>query len=296
MRLPKISIVTPSYNQGQYLEETLRSVLDQRYPHLEYVVIDGGSKDQTVDVIKRHEKQLTYWVSEKDRGQVHALNKGLAHCTGDILGFVNSDDLYLPGALQAVGDWFARNPASEWICGDTVMFGVGFPTKLVVATVPKTAAHALSWASKAPQPGMFWRRRLVAGGFKEDWPYDFDHEMYVRLLLSGHHCEHLPLPVAAYRLHAASKTVAENAGQIREFELLSEVYEPQLTGSGRRWCRATRFLRESYKASEKGDTRAGARWLAKSLLTYPEAVADRPFWGCVKKLAKSRLSSMGRST
>jgi glycosyltransferase involved in cell wall biosynthesis len=285
--LPKLSIVTPSYNQGQFLEETILSVLNQKYPNLEYIVIDGGSTDSSVDVIRRYEEHITYWVSERDRGQVHALNKGLARATGDLFAFINSDDVYLPGAFSAAVDHFGRRPGCEWLCGDTVMFGEGHPTELIRAVVPRTAAHALSWAFKAPQPGMFWKTEIVRAGFKEEWPYDFDQEMYVRLLLEGRRCEYVPVPFAAYRLHAASKTVADNRHQIREAELMAEHYEGQLRGADRRWCRATRFLRQSYAASETGDRRGGARWLLRALATHPESLATRPFWGCFRRLAFS---------
>src|SRR5436853_272146 len=100
---PKISIVTPSFNQGQFIEETIHSVLDQNYPNLEYLVIDGGSTDQTIDIIRKYETRLSYWESEKDRGQVHAINKRLARVTGDIFAFINSDDIYLPGTFATVG-------------------------------------------------------------------------------------------------------------------------------------------------------------------------------------------------
>ena len=283
--LPKISIVTPSFNQGGFLEETIASVLDQRYEPLEYLVIDGGSTDDTVDLIRSYEDELTYWVSEKDRGQVHAINKGLAKITGDIFGFINSDDVYLPGTLSTVGKYFAEHPDCEWLCGDTLMFGEGHATELIRAVVPKSAAHCLSWAYKAPQPGHFWRRELVQKfGFDEKWPYDFDHDMYVRALLAGHSCEYIPLPFAGYRLHAASKTVAENDRQIAEFERSAEFYESQLAGSGRRWCRATRYLRRSYAASAAGNKTEGARWLMRALTTYPEGLKDRPFWGCLRRL------------
>src|SRR5689334_13760988 len=105
--LPKLSIITPSFNQGQFIEETLSSVLSQRYPNLEYIVIDGGSEDDSASIIRRHESQLAYWISEPDRGQVHAINKGLEKCTGDIVAFINSDDLYLPGAFSAVIKYFS---------------------------------------------------------------------------------------------------------------------------------------------------------------------------------------------
>ena len=282
---PKLSIVTPSYNQGKFLEETILSVLNQQYESLEYIIIDGGSTDDSVDIIRRYEKHLAYWISEKDRGQVHAINKGLERTTGDIFGFVNSDDVYLPGTFSAVGDYVASHPGCEWLCGDTIMFGTGHPTEVIHAVVPKSAAHCLSWAYKAPQPGHFWKREMIQEfGIDEKWPYDFDHDLYVRLLLAGHQCEYIPLPFAAYRLHAVSKTVAEGDRQIAEFDRSAEVYEPQLQGADRRWCRATRFLRLSYAASVEGKTAESARWLLRALATYPEGLAARPFWGCCKRL------------
>ena len=282
---PKLSIVTPSYNQGQFLEETILSVLDQKYSNLEYIIVDGGSTDESVEIIRRYETHLAYWVSEKDRGQVQAINKGIEKTTGDIFGFVNSDDVYLPGAFATVVEHFQNHPATEWVCGDTMMFGEGFTTELVSAVVPKSAAHALSWAYKAPQPGHFWKRELVQDGFDEEWRYDFDHDLYVRLLLAGHTCEHIARTLAGYRLHGQSKTVAESRRFNEEFDRSAEVYESRLAGSDRRWCRATRFLRRSYAASEAGDKKEGARWLIRALATHPESLGQRPFWGCLRKLA-----------
>jgi glycosyltransferase involved in cell wall biosynthesis len=284
----KLSIVTPSYNQGRFLEETILSVLNQGYQPLEYIIIDGGSTDESVSIIQRYEKHLAYWISEKDRGQVHAINKGLERATGDILAFINSDDVYLPGAFNAVISHFEDNPASNWICGDTLMFGDGHETRMIHAVVPRSAAHCLSWAYRAPQPGHFWRTPLVRSGFQERWNYDFDHDMYVRLLLAGHKCEYLPLPMAGYRLHEVSKTIAEGHRQLEEFDRIAEFYEPQLQGVDQRWCKATRFLRLSYAASEAGRKSEAASWLMRAFAMHPEGLFNRPFWGCLRRLAVNR--------
>jgi glycosyltransferase involved in cell wall biosynthesis len=251
---------------------------------LDFIIIDGGSTDGSVDVIRKYEKQLSQWVSEKDGGQAHALNKGLERASGDIVAYINSDDVYLPGAFAAVISYFREHPQCEWLCGDTIMFGEHQNTMPISANVPRSAAHALSWDYKAPQPGMFWKRELLHEGFAERWRYCFDHELYVRLLLSGHTCDHLKVPVAAYRLHQASKTVAEGELFDKEFDEIAEIYGAQLKGAGRRWYVATRSLRLSYAASRAGNRRAAVNNLLHALMTYPESIARRPFWGCLHQL------------
>jgi len=284
--LPQISVITPSFNQASYLEETILSVLDQNYEPLQFIIIDGGSSDESVAVIRKYEDRISYWVSEKDRGQAHAINKGLSRATGDIVAYLNSDDLYLSGAFAAVVSYFQQRPECEWLCGDTRMFGEQHETRIISATVPKSAAHALSWAYDAPQPGMFWRRSLLSEGFDERWRYCFDHELYVRLLLAGHKCEHLPQTLAAYRLHATSKTVAEGDLFDREFDQIAEIYETRLDGSGKRWSTATRLLRQSFSASREGERMSAAKNLLQALRVHPESLGGRNFWGCLRQLLR----------
>jgi glycosyltransferase involved in cell wall biosynthesis len=284
----KLSIVTPSFNQAQFIEETILSVLDQNYENLEYIVIDGGSTDNSVDIIRKYEGRIAYWISEKDRGQAHALNKGLARATGDIVAYLNSDDLYLPGAFARVIDYLNEHPQCQWLCGDTVMFGEPpEPRRVITADVPKSAGHALAWAYTAAQPGMFWKRELLKGGFSERWRYCFDHDLYVRLLIEGQHCEHLPATLAAYRLHATSKTVAEGSLFDREFDQIAEIYEPQVNASDRRWSIATRYLRQSYATSAEGKRLEAARKLTRAALLHPPVVTHRPFWGCLRRVLMS---------
>src|SRR5580658_2018681 len=118
MALKKISIITPSYNQGQFLEETMLSVFNQGYPNLEYIVIDGGSTDNSVEIIKKYENRLTYWESQKDRGQTHAINKGFEKSTGEIIAWLNSDDVYCENALFIIADFFEKNIEANIVVGN----------------------------------------------------------------------------------------------------------------------------------------------------------------------------------
>jgi glycosyltransferase involved in cell wall biosynthesis len=201
---PKISVVTPSFNQGAYIEQTIRSVLDQNYPNLEYIIIDGGSADESVEIIQRYADRLTFWVSEKDAGQTDALNKGMRRATGDILCYLNSDDVFLPGALAAVAQAFSAG--GDWWSGGCVHFG-GSRTQMMPPRSYRSLMGLMRYCGIS-QPATFWSRgaHVKTGAFNEQMHYSFDYEYWLRLFLSGYRLKRLKLPLAAFRHHQQAKT------------------------------------------------------------------------------------------
>lgn len=222
---PKISIVTPSFNQGQFLEETIRSVLLQGYPNLEYIIMDGGSTDNSVEIIKTFEPWLTYWVSEKDGGQSDALDRGFRRCTGDILAYINSDDVYLPYSFELVARLFTEHPDVDWITGHSSFLvdkQVISPRRGHVDCYNKRLMQLgfnVPWLLGIPQQvSTFWRRDLYnrAGGFvrKELW-HAMDVDLWVRMARFSAPV-FLPATVAMMRLHGAQKSA--NSSAFREVE------------------------------------------------------------------------------
>jgi glycosyltransferase involved in cell wall biosynthesis len=216
---PRISIVTPSYNQGQFIEETIRSVLLQSYPNLEYIIIDGGSTDESVAIIKKYEPWLTYWVSEKDHGQSHAINKGLAHTTGTIFNWINSDDLLLPCALATVAWELTGHDA---LAGAVINFAEDSTelTWTLAALVPQAIVEGRPEVV-FHQPG-FWMRRayiMGCGGIDRAYHYVFDWDLLIRYLSLYPHIQYTPLPLARFRVHDGSKTVRVQA-RFRQERLL----------------------------------------------------------------------------
>jgi glycosyltransferase involved in cell wall biosynthesis len=210
--LPVISVVTPSYNQASFLEETLRSVVSQNYPQAEHIVIDGGSTDDSVAIIQRYAPHLAYWISEKDRGQSHALNKGLALAHGDVLTWLNSDDTYLPEALATVGDLFARHPEVDLVYGDFVYTDAdGHPLRR--RHVFKTMSYeTLLYHDYLGQPAVFFRRSLFdkVGPVDETLHYCMDWDLFLRMWRV---CRplHVPQVLATYRLDQSAKSNAEDS-------------------------------------------------------------------------------------
>jgi glycosyltransferase involved in cell wall biosynthesis len=275
-RLPRISIVTPSLNQSSFLEQAILSVHHQDYPAVEHIVIDGGSTDGSVEVLERYDDVLKFWRSSPDQGQADAINTGLTHATGEVIGVINSDDVYLPGALAAVGTYFAGRPESVWLCGSTIIFGRGRPPHMPEVDVPRSLLRLLTWRYDAPQPGMFWRLPAEKLRLDTRWRYCFDHALYARLLSEGERCELLDVPIAGYRLHPESKTSAEWEGFEREFDEIAREYLPTLSWSWRRQVQAILHLRASLKENRRSD-------VARALAAWPAILRRRVFWGTVRR-------------
>ncbi|MCH6201348.1 glycosyltransferase [Aquiflexum sp. LQ15W] len=211
---PKISIITPSFNQGQYIEQTILSIIDQDYDNIELIVIDGGSTDETVSIIKKYEDRIAYWVSEPDRGQAHAINKGLAVATGMIFNWINSDDYLEPGALKEIAAAFSKDPSKKIMCGYTHCFynqtratshtyRMGFK-QTVAATILNVEMN---------QPGSFYGMDVIRslGGVNESLRYVFDGELWFRFLskYSLQAVGYTDALLAHFRLHETSKSVGE---------------------------------------------------------------------------------------
>lgn len=181
--LPKISVITPSYNQGEFIEKTIRSVLLQGYPHLEYIVMDGGSKDNSVEIIRKYSPWLAYWVSEKDGGQCNAINRGWDIATGEVLHWLNSDDTLLPGAISAVAQEFAKAPDVQvvsGVCSMTNIDGVEFDAK---PPIDFDLEYLLKGGKCPGQPTVFMRSSLVqkVGKLNEQLNNSLDWEYWVRI-------------------------------------------------------------------------------------------------------------------
>ena len=235
---PRISIVTPSYNQAEYLEETIRSVLLQGYPNLEYVIIDGASKDGSRDVIQRYALWLSYWVSEKDDGQAHAINKGIKHITGELFNWINSDDLLTPGALAAMATAFAETKA-DVVAAVCVDFGEGREQAITNANL--SLDNLLVWRPGTiyHQPAVWLRRDylLDCGGLDAQYHFVFDWEMMIRYLFKHPQVCYLSQVLARFRLHSNSKTVAQaEAFEAERLQLWAKLKRALPTHDLRKLC------------------------------------------------------------
>jgi glycosyltransferase involved in cell wall biosynthesis len=208
-RSPLVSIITPSYNQAAYLEYTIRSVLSQDYAEIEYIVVDGGSSDGSLEIIRKYASNLAYWVSEPDRGQAEAINKGLEHSSGEIVAWLNSDDLYLPGAVSEAVKALQTNPEAGMVYGDAITIDPGgCPIKAL--RFPDWGLEQLMGFRIICQPAVLMRRSALeqAGFLDISYHYMLDHHLWLRIgEISA--IVHIPQLWAAARHHPAAKNVAQ---------------------------------------------------------------------------------------
>ncbi|MGQ9525346.1 MAG: glycosyltransferase family 2 protein [Armatimonadota bacterium] len=235
-----LSIITPSYNQAQYIERTIASVLGQDYPYVEYVVVDGGSQDGTQDILRRYPQ--VRWVSEPDRGQADAVNKGIRMTTGEVIGWINSDDTYAPGAFTLAVRVLEANPHIAMVYGDMNVIGPDDELLLTRRSRPFSLRRLiLTGASYIFQPTVFMRRRALyqVGLLDVGLRHAMDYDLWIRL---GRRFPALYIPkvLANFRLHPRSKTATEMALQRSESKALRRRY---ITGAFDRLCCAYYDLR-----------------------------------------------------
>lgn len=212
---PRVSIVTPSYNQAAYLEATIRSVLGQDYPALEYLLVDGGSGDGSLEIIRKYAPHFAWWVTEKDQGQADAINKGLRKTTGEIIAWLNSDDLYLPGTLQKVVAFFEEHPQVGMLYGDLQAID-SQGTRINLLRYPSYTLPDLMTFHIIGQPAVFFRRRVMeqAGLLDLSYHYLLDHQLWVRMA-GKTTIVHIPATLAAARYHTGAKNLTA-AGKFGE--------------------------------------------------------------------------------
>ena len=212
LQAPLVSIVTPSFNQVKYLERTIQSVLDQDYPNLEYHVIDGGSSDGSLEVIQHFQDRLAGWVSEPDRGQTDAINKGFSRSQGEIMAWLNSDDVYLPGAISSAVDYLLEHPEVGMVYGDTDLIDSEDRVIGKFNAQQTSYQRMLRGGVYIPQPAAFWRRDLweQTGPLDPSFYFAMDYDLWVRFAKIGQ-IRYTPQRWAGFRIHGEGKTSLADA-------------------------------------------------------------------------------------
>ena len=227
---PRITVVTPTLNQARYIERTILSVLNQNYPNLEYMILDGGSSDGTSDIVEKYRRYLAYWRSAPDAGQAAALNEGFGRASGEIFAWLNSDDVYLPGVLREVVGRMREQPAIDVCYGNMYLLDstgqVIAERRLTSCSSPLLSLGIRHGGFGVYQPAAFWKRELHqrVGGIDSALSFDMDNDLFIRFALAGARFTFLPLHLVGFRVHEASKTFALQDAQKSEIPMLLRRY------------------------------------------------------------------------
>jgi hypothetical protein len=209
--LPKISIVVPTYNQGKFIDKTLQSIIDQQYQNLELIVVDGGSTDNTLSIIKQYESYIAWWISEPDSGQTAAINKGFSRSSGEIMAWINSDDLIAPGALKFVAEYFTKHPEVQTIYGNRILINEE-GLEIGRWILPYHSNRVLKWVDYVPQETLYWTREAwnqVGGQIDEAFSFAMDWDFLLRLRKKEIGIKHIPQFLGFFRIHHQQKTSSQ---------------------------------------------------------------------------------------
>lgn len=278
-------MVTPSYNQAQFLEETVLSVLNQSYPRVQYHVLDGGSSDISIDILKRHSDRLASWVSEKDKGQADAINRGWQKSSGDILAYLNADDQYKPGAIAAAAAYFEKYPETGIVYGPCNSFFTGQPEERTYSP-PEFSLKRLLLENFIPQPTVFIRRQALEkiGMLDLSLRYCLDYDLWLRAAAKGVVFGRVEgPPLARFRLWTGSKTSSDPEGWAKErLQVLEQLFSDSSISEKLRplksYAQARGYVTVAYSANLCGDSISARRYLKKAFGTTPAIVQDSQFW------------------
>ncbi len=293
--LPSLSVITPSYGQAAYLKQTMDSVLSQNIPDMEYVVVDGGSADGSVELIRAYEDRLSGWISERDSGQADAVNKGAAMTHGEIIGWLNSDDLYLSGAAGKALAYLSRHPDVDAVYGDVLSID-GDGRLINVMRFGQYSAEDLMRFRVISQPGVFFRRSAWerAGGLDLSYHYLLDHHLWLRMIMKGKFA-YIPEPLAAARFHAAAKNRAhtddfgKEAYRLSDW-LLSDPLTSEKAGPMERQIRGGAAWLDAHYLSDGGEAGKSLKAYAKAFRMYPDRVMEDK-----NRLALTLLMALNKS-
>jgi hypothetical protein len=290
---PRVTIVTPSFNQGQYLEETIRSVLSQGYQNLEYIIIDGGSADNSIDIIRKYEPWLAFWVSEPDDGQADAINKGFRRSTGEYLGWINSDDILYPNAINRVMNAFGANPNVDLVYGDIAQGKfLDRDARPLLGQQLKFSEMLRTLQVPIPQQGSLWKRTVIDrfGSLNARWHVVLDREFFTRVALK---CQILYLPVTLgfFRNHEHSKSISQHRRWLTELpQMYREFFDQRDLPIGLRQLEGETmgvvFLTCASIALQCGEISRAARYLAKAFEVDPLFL--------IRRYAKSKMAKLLR--